>query len=601
MFRSLNIKLVLIFIVFIISVMSVVGVFLLDRVSAFYADDFIQQMNTGFTDQLKNTLIACFSQENPAEAQKDVITAYSGRFSFDSYRNFYILDMNGNILESSADKSGAVAKTSNLVAAMNRETGENSASGSDFFDYASYITDGENECIIYIYDDLTRMKSLIWVLFSIIMQALFIGLAIALFLCFFMTRAITLPIQKLTDGAKTIASGEYDYRIESQSKDEIGELTDNFNKMAEKIESSMAQVSDEREKLKTIFGHLEDGVAAFDEKGRMLHINQSACDMLGLSLDREYDFDEFTRALGMPEITSSILVSAATINIPEYTIKKHGSNELITDVSFTVFSYDVNKTGYLIVIQDITDRALLEKSRREFIANVSHELRTPLTSIKGATEIILDDKEMPEDMRKRFLSIVMNESDRMTRIVKDLLVLSRLENRRMSWKMSHFSIHGALSQICAALQTEASEHKHTLNYVSELSDSDMIAADKERIEQVFTNVIGNSIKYTPDGGKIEVCAKKASADEGGGKYTYKITVTDNGIGIPEENIPRLFERFYRVDKARNSDIGGTGLGLSIAKEIIDAHHGIISIKSRQGEGTEVTVLLPAETAVCEED
>ena len=597
MFRSLTVKLVLIFIVFIIAVMAVVGVFLLDRVSSFYADDFLEQMDEGFTDRLVNSLSECFDMADPAQAQKDVMTAYSGSFSFDSYRSFYILDMSGNILESSADASGSVVKTANLLSAMNRKTEKNSVSGTEYFDYAKYINGRGGGSIIYIYDDLTRMKSLIWVLFSIIFQALLIGLAIALFLCFFMTRAITSPIRKLTAGAKTIASGEYDYRIENRSHDEIGELTENFNQMARKIEHSMAQVSGEREKLETIFSRLEDGVAAFDENGRMLHINDSACDMLGIPTDKEYDFDDFTKALGMPEITSAILVTETTINIPEYTIKKKAGTELITDVSFNVFNYDIGKTGYLIVIQDITDRALLEKSRREFIANVSHELRTPLTSIKGATELIIEDDQLPEPMRKRFLSIVMNESDRMTRIVKDLLVLSRLENRRMSWKMSRFSIHSALSQICDALNSEAQDHGHTLTFDSSIPEGEIIAADKERIEQVFTNLIGNSIKYTPNGGKIKVTASMAQE----GKYSYKIAVSDNGIGIPEENLPRIFERFYRVDKARNSDVGGTGLGLSISKEIVDAHHGDISITSRKGEGTTVTVLLPSHTAVCEED
>ena len=322
MFKSLTVKLVLIFIVFIISVMAVVGIFLLDRVSTFYADDFIEQMDDGFTDRLVNSLSDCFRTADPAQAQKDVMTAYSGSFSFDSYRSFYILDMNGTILESSADSEGIVVKTENLLSAMNRKTDENRVSGTEYFDYAKYIKSENGEGIIYIYDDLTRMKSLIWVLFSIILQALLIGLGIALFLCFFMTRAITSPIRKLTAGAKTIASGEYDYRIENRTHDEIGELTENFNQMAQKIEHSMAQVSGEREKLETIFSRLEDGVAAFDENGRMLHINDSACDMLGIPTDREYDFDDFTKALGMPEITSAILVTETTINIPEYTIKK---------------------------------------------------------------------------------------------------------------------------------------------------------------------------------------------------------------------------------------------------------------------------------------
>ncbi|MBR5528662.1 MAG: HAMP domain-containing protein [Clostridia bacterium] len=596
MLKSLSVKLVLIFIVFIISVMSVVGVFLLDRVSVFYADDFLQQMDSAFSDRFVEQLTQCLEKEDFAAAQKDIVVAYSGSFSFDSYRHFYILDMSGKVLQSSSNSENIV-KTRNLLSAMNRKSEENTAAGSDYFDYARYITNGERECIIYIHDNLTRMKSLIWVLFSIILQALFIGLAIALFLCFFLTRAITSPIQKLTAGAKTIASGKYSYRIESRSDDEIGELTDNFNKMAQKIENAMGQISGEREKLQTIFGHLEDGVAAFDENGKVLHINPAACKMLGIPQDREPDFDDFTRILGMPEITSSILGNTMTINISEYCIKQSGGREIIADVSFNVFNYDIKKIGYLIVIQDITDRALLEKSRREFIANVSHELRTPLTSIKGATEIILDDAEMPEPMRKRFLSIVMNESDRMTRIVKDLLVLSRLENRRMSWKMSRFSLRDTLSQLCDALQTEATEHSHVLEFKSLCESSCPISADKERIEQVITNIVGNAIKYTPNGGHIDVSINEVDDI----KYSYKITVADNGIGIPEESVPHLFERFYRVDKARNSDVGGTGLGLSIAKEIVDAHHGSIKVQSGKGQGTKVTILLPVETAVCEED
>ena len=208
---------------------------------------------------------------------------------------------------------------------------------------------------------------------------------------------------------------------------------------------------------------------------------------------------------------------------------------------------------------------------------------------------------MPEEMRKRFLSIVMNESDRMTRIVKDLLVLSRLENRRMSWKLSRFRIYDMLETVCEALQSEAAEHSHTLAFHADPEKTDIIAADKERLEQVVTNLIGNSIKYTPNGGKIDVFLSPTDETDGTRKYAYKIEVRDNGIGIPEENIPHLFERFYRVDKARNSDVGGTGLGLSIAKEIVDAHHGKICVTSGKGKGTTVTVLLPRETAVCEED
>ena len=188
MFRSLNVKLVLTFIVIIVSVMSVVGVFLLNNVNTFYADDFLKQMNEGFSDRVVSRLADCFGQEDSASAQRDILIAYSGNFSFDNYRNFYILDMDGNILESSAADTVKLPKTHNLLCAMNRKNGENNVSGTGFFDYAYYISSKNGEGIVYIYDDLTRMKSLMWVLFAIILQALFIGLAIALFVLFLNAR-----------------------------------------------------------------------------------------------------------------------------------------------------------------------------------------------------------------------------------------------------------------------------------------------------------------------------------------------------------------------------------------------------------------------------
>ena len=247
-----------------------------------------------------------------------------------------------------------------------------------------------------------------------------------------------------------------------------------------------------------------------------------------------------------------------------------------------------------MVFQNITQNALLEKNRREFIANVSHELRTPLTSVKGATETIIEDPDMPESIKQRFLGIVINESDRMTRIVQDLLVLSRLDNRRMTWRPTKFDLFAATDGMCSALEAEAKAHGHTLTLEPEESAPMPIFADKERIEQVITNIIGNAIKYTPDGGKISVAVFENDAAE------YVISVSDTGVGIPKEDLEHIFERFYRVDKSRSTDAGGTGLGLSIAKDIIDAHGGTITMDSEYGKGTTVTITLPKDSRISKE-
>ena len=326
------------------------------------------------------------------------------------------------------------------------------------------------------------MRNLTWMLFSIIIQALLIGLLIAVVLSFFLAQAITSPLEKITDGTMKISSGDYSHRLENSSNDEIGVLTRNFNSMAQVIENNLDAVNGEKEKLSKIIGCLGDGVAAFYKDGSLMFINRSARKMLGLPKDTNIDFESFAARLDAP-INTQFLKASKNININEHKIKTNISNEMIVDVGFMVFAYDKSETGYLAVVEDVTEKALLEKSRREFIANVSHELRTPLTSIKGATETVILDDEMPDSMKKRFLGIVINESDRMTRIVKDLLVLSRFDNRRMTWQSSTFPVGNLLVQICTALKTSAEQKKHTLICEAEENSLGRMSADKERIVQ----------------------------------------------------------------------------------------------------------------------
>ncbi len=583
----------LIFIVFIILVMASVGIILLNSVFGFYKNDFTNQISEGFSVRLTEGLRDNLLYDDYVSSQKSLLTAYSSSFGFDGNRNFYILDMDGNILSGSSDDTTPLVKTPNMLSAMNRRLGDSQTLGADYMDYALYLENGGRECIIYIRDDLTRMKTLSWMLFSIIIQALIIGLVIAVLLSFFLARAITSPILSLTKGTRKIASGDYSHRLETSSRDEIGTLTENFNTMAQVIENTLDAVSGEKDKLSKIIGCLRDGVAAFDKNGDLMFINSAALGMLGIEKNANIKFGWFAALLGV-SVTTSELSEARSLSISEQRITGIRKGDFIVDIDFVTFTYDGTEPGYIAVVQDVTEKSLLEKSRREFIANVSHELRTPLTSIKGATETILADDDMPLSFRKKFLGIVINESDRMTRIVKDLLVLSRFDNRRMTWQPTAFSTLSSLGQMCTALKTSASQKSQTIN-LNAPDDLYDITADKERIEQVVTNIIGNAVKYTPEGGIIDVNAENSTITvDGNEEKAVKIKICDNGVGIPEADISRLFERFYRVDKARTSEMGGTGLGLSIAKEIVDAHRGLISIDSKENLGTAVTVVIPTE-------
>ena len=594
MYKSLNSKLVLIFIVFIIAVMATVGIFLMNSIYDYYNDEFVRQIDDGLDGIAFERMEQAMEYSDYAAKLKEVLLAYSSTFGFDNYRNFFILDDSANVLSSSDESISKVDLTENILSAMNGKTGKHQTYGAKFLDYAVYLENGANKCIVYIKDDLTEMQSLSFVLFSIIIKSLIIGLIIAVIMAFFLAKAITMPIKNITRGTQKIAAGDYSQRLQNRSRDEIGTLTRGFNTMAQVIENNLDAVSGEREKLNNIVNCLEAGVAAFDGQGTPMHLNPSSLKMLSLPENSRPGFNEFTSAMGLADITMKRLKKEKQLHIAEHTLSDVKTRELIVSVDFSVFSYENGtKTGYIVVIQDITDGAVLENSRKEFIANVSHELRTPLTSIKGATETVLDDDEMPLSFRKKFLGIVINESDRMTRIVKDLLVLSRLDNRRMTWSPGTFDINETLDRMCSALQTEANDRSHTLVYEYTGKDQAPLYGDKERIEQVVANIIGNSLKYTPNGGNIHVKLEKH------GSKAYEITVSDNGIGIPADDIEHLFERFYRVDKSRSAQAGGTGLGLSIAKEIVDAHNGTITVESVEGKGTTVRIILPVDTRVGE--
>ncbi|MBE6537923.1 MAG: cell wall metabolism sensor histidine kinase WalK [Ruminococcaceae bacterium] len=246
------------------------------------------------------------------------------------------------------------------------------------------------------------------------------------------------------------------------------------------------------------------------------------------------------------------------------------------------------RDGVITVIHDVTSRYELEKARREFVANVSHELRTPLTSIKGACETVLEHPELPDEIRTKLLQMTVSESNRMTGIVKDLLTLSRLDNKRTKWEIVEYDINDSLRHLCEVMNVDAATHDHKL--VLQADDTlPRITADKNRIDQVIVNIISNAIKYTPDGGTIVVGSSMADKDN------VLVKIMDNGLGIPEKDLPRIFERFYRVEKARTSDTGGTGLGLAIAKELIEAHGGTIKIQSKLNVGTIVDITLPVRT------
>ncbi len=574
--RSLQMKLVFVLVLLIVSVMAIVGTFMLNRVSVYYFDDFTEQMNSVFNAELFSMLKNEAQAEDGAARLKTALDAYSSALRISSYRNFYILDgETGKTLTGSNDEE--VVRTPAIVSALSGRIGQEKKISSGYIDRAApIIVDDEVKYIVYIKDVKQDLQNLTSSMFTIILRSIVFALLIAVLLSFLLAKTITTPIEKITKSAKLMSLGEFDSVLPVQSGDEIGKLTQTFNDMAEALNTTLEKVEGERNKLNTMFLYMTDGVTAFSNSGELIHFNPASVGMLGFDEENDRTYDAIFKKHGI-EFDALLNMDGRFV---EHSVD---TNDRTLKISFAPFGSEEGEHGIIAVIHDFTEQQKLDNSRREFVANVSHELRTPLTNIKSYTETLAEAPDAPDEMKEQFYGVILNETDRMTRIVKDLLTLSRLDSAKMDWKMDTFSLKKSVENAYRAMEIDARRHNQKLT-LSLGTDLPSIYGDRERIEQVFINLLSNAVKYTPDGGRIDLSAQND------GEYV-KITVRDNGIGIPEKDLPRLFERFYRVDKARSREQGGTGLGLAIAKEIAEFHGGDIKLESKFGSGTTATVTL----------
>lgn len=574
-------KLVLVLVLLIFSVMAAVGTFLVSSVTQYNIDEFKQQMESVFTQSFIQKMQEESRQEDGASQLYSIVGAYSAPLGISENRCFYILDgETGEYLYGSDSGPGEnIDLTHNIINAM--ATGEAQMSIErlgDFFDVAIPIrtTSDNRGYIVGVLDDKTQLDSLTWNLIEIILRSLLVGFVAAVFLSLLLSKTITNPIEKLTLQAAGIAAGDFTRKPQIESNDEIGTLGTTFNNMAEKLEKTLEEVEGERNKLNTLFQHMADGVVAFDSDGKMIHVNPAAKKMLGKSLNAE---------MGYGDVFPNMHIQPSDVDTSTNAIEvDYSARNRILKILFAPLKTRDSDPGIIAVIHDITEERKLELARREFVANVSHELRTPLTNIKGYAETLHENPDIDPKTQKEFLGVVCSEADRMTNIVKDLLTLTRLDYDRMEMNMSKVDILSIATEIESSFKITAQKENITLQ-TSLPASLPLVYGDRDRIEQVLVNIVSNAVKYNRPGGSIDIGAK-AVGD------MVQIIVSDTGIGIPEKDLPRIFERFYRVDKARSRESGGTGMGLSIAKEIIEHHGGEIRFESTFQKGSCVTIELP---------
>lgn len=583
MFKSIQYKIVAVFILLVLSIAISMGVLMTTNTVSFYHREFSLMMENTFTESFINELLRTAAGENAAENLNRTIVSYIGPLGIDSYRFYCVLDgSDASVLYTSdAEKSKSLDMSDNIITALNGGRGNSVNSERAYMDYALPVGADGARYIIYVRDTKDELNSILKNIVTVILRSVLIALFITIVLGFLLGRTISSPIITLTKRAEKIAGGDFESIPVSVADDEIGRLSNTFRYMSATLSDTIDEVKTEKNKIEAILQNMTDGILAFNLSGELIHINPEAQKLLGLSYIGGVSFDSLFNELGIDIKIGNLLY-----------IKQDEPIEKIATLSskyirftFAAVMKDNNADGILVVMHDITAQEKLELSRREFVANVSHELRTPLTTVKSYAETLMDTAFDDRGVQMRFLSVIAQEADRMTRIVRDLLTLSRLDEKRPERQSTEaIDLKSFLGGIVERMSVSAKKKEQTITY-RQMNSVGEFYSNRDKLEQVIINIISNAVKYTPSGGRIEVFSGKLYSD-------IYIKVTDNGIGIPKENLPRIFERFYRVDKARSRDTGGTGLGLAIAKQIMDEMGGDIKITSEVDKGTEVTITVP---------
>jgi two-component system sensor histidine kinase ResE len=428
-----------------------------------------------------------------------------------------------------------------------------------------------------------------------------IGFLMTTFFAFFLLTKITQPLLQLKKAAVLISHGEYGTRVPITSSDEIGELGKTFNRMGEELSDTIKALSHEKEHLSSVLRSMTDAVITFNSNGYVILANPQG-DKIVHDWNQIHWNEEESQTIVTPSIGDPnknipepmrMLFDEVITGAKEISSKLHVRNEVWSVVMTPLYAHAVVR-GVVAVLRDVTEEFRLDKLRKDFVANVSHELRTPLSMLQGYSEALLDDIAGSAEERQELAQVIHEESLRMGRLVRDLLDLARMETGNIELHLRQVDVRGLVKRMHRKFTVLAKEQGILISY--ELPEEELVLAeaDEDRLEQILTNLLDNAIRHTPAGAQITMLAERIAYK---GEDTVLIEITDQGIGIPAGDLPYIFERFYKADKARTRAVsGGTGLGLSIVRNLVEAHQGVVTVKSIVGQGTTFSILLPVKTS-----
>ena len=426
--------------------------------------------------------------------------------------------------------------------------------------------------------------------------ALAFGIAflIAVALSVWLARSITKPLSEITVAAQRLAKGDHAVRIRTGSRDEVGLLANSLNHMTDQLRTTIEELSEDRSQLLAMLTSMVEGVMVLDRRGRVLQINPALERMFDITRMevRGHPCSDVFRHPQLDTLVSTVLTKRMN---KEDEILLHPSGRRLHIEASVTESDRENDACAILVFHDMTELRRLEMVRKDFVANVSHELRTPLTSIRGYIEALLDGAKDDPESSTQFLNIILKQSDRLNLILEDLLQLSKIESGQVHFKREPLHIQSIIERTLAMIKPLADKKRHRLvSFVEDHLPS--VLGDEDRLIQILSNLLDNAVKYTPENGTITVAAHPVSddAEQPSTVTELELSVTDTGIGIPEMERPRVFERFYRVDKARSRELGGTGLGLAIVRHIAEGLGGRVWVEANTPTGSRFVVRLPVQ-------
>ncbi|MCX8131129.1 MAG: ATP-binding protein [Clostridia bacterium] len=595
-------KIFLYYIILIIIGISVTGFFISELTQKFYKQE-VENKLIDTASLIKDRVSEYISEKDDLDYNR-IANKYAGllinpdaAYSSEAiHSRITFIDFKGNVLGESEDDYHTMENHLNrleIQQAVKGKTGKDIRHSKtldvDYLYIAMPIK--EYQIIVRVSVPLMMLKNIDKIIWYYTIIGILAALLLTTLLALKFSSSAIKPINELIAISNEISKGNYTKRVNIATKDEFGLLSKTFNDMAAKLEETVDNLIDKNVKFDSIMNSMINGIVAVDTKYRIILINDMAREMFNVKNEAEVLGHNILELVRNNQINAYVkkaveqntsLINEVIIGPPEDKVLRVYTNPIKPKDSEYSGLHEIS--GGIIFIQDITNIKKLEQIRTEFVSNVTHELKTPLTSIRGFVETLRSGAINNADVSEKFLEIIDIEAERLYMLINDILQLSEIENRQKDSNIEKHNLKSIVEEVLSILQGVA--EKKGITVTDEIDSNITIIANKDRIKQMLINLIDNAIKYNSENGAVNV---KSYRSEG----KVVIIVSDTGIGIAQEHIPRIFERFYRVDKGRSRNMGGTGLGLSIVKHIVNLYNGDIRVNSNPGKGTEFIIQLPA--------